>query len=87
MAIAQDMELQSGNLNGEIRDLRLITGCETSSNYIYCPCHPPATNKPKRNQSLVSEDSKSPFEIEKQRAKSEIQFSGLYLLADVAKWL
>ena len=67
-----------------MRDLRHVACCETSSNYINWPGHPPARKKPKRNQSLVSETSTSPFEIENQKTKSEILFQGLHLLADVA---
>jgi hypothetical protein len=40
--------------------------------------------KPKSNQSLVSEISTSPFEMESEKAKSEILFPGLHLLAGVA---
>lgn len=86
MAIAEDMDLQAGDLNVEMRVLGLIGSRETRSNYINSSSHPPASKKPKRNQSLVFEASKSPLEIEKQRAKSEIRFSALYLLADVAEW-
>jgi len=76
--IAEDMELQSPSMNGEMRDLY--------SNYIDWPCHPPDTKKPKNDQGLVSENSKSAFQIENQRAKSEFLFPGLHLLVDVAIW-
>jgi hypothetical protein len=75
-AIAEDMKLQSPSMNGEMRDL--------NSNCIDWPCHPPATKKPKKDQGLVSETSKSPFQIENQKAKSELLFPGLHILADVA---
>jgi hypothetical protein len=77
--LPEDMELQSPNVNGEMRDLRHVACCETSSNYINWPGHPPARKKPKRNQSFTS-----PFVIENQKTKSAILFSGLHLLADVA---
>jgi hypothetical protein len=82
--LAEDIELQSRNVNEGMRDLRHVACCETSSNYINWPSHPPVRKKPKRNQSLVSETSTSPFEIENQKTKSEILFQGLHLLADVA---
>jgi len=75
-AIEGDMELQSPSMNGEMRNL--------SSDYIDWPCHPPATKKPKKDQGWVSETSKSPFQIENQKAKSEFLFPGLHLLAGVA---
>jgi len=78
--VAEDMQLH----NREIRNLRLVSGSETSSSYIDWPCHPRTCKRPKRDQSLVSETGKSPFEIENQKAKSEILFPGLHLLADVA---
>jgi len=74
--VAEDIELQSPSMNGELRDL--------GSNYINWPCHPPDNDKPKKDQSLVSEISESPFQIENQKAKSENLFPGLHLLADVA---
>jgi hypothetical protein len=82
--VVEDMEFQSQSVNGQMRDLRLVGGCETNSNYINWPCHPPASKRPKRDQGLVSETSKSPFEIENQKVKSEILCPGLHLLADVA---
>lgn len=67
----EDMRLH----NGEIRNLRVVSGSETSSSHIDLPCPPRASKKPKRDQSLVSE-------IESQEAISETLFPGLHLLAD-----
>lgn len=73
---AEDMELQSPGMHGELRDL--------SPNYIDWPCHPPATKKPKKDQGLVSMINRSSFQIENQKDESENLFEGLHLLADVA---
>lgn len=81
--VAEDMRLY----NGEIRKLRVVSGSETSSSYIDWPCHPRASKKPKRDQSLVSATGKRPFEIESQEAISEILFPGLHLLADTVRLL
>lgn len=67
----EDMRLH----NGEIRNLRVVSGSETSSSHIDLPCQPRASKKSKRDQSLVSE-------IESQEAISETLFPGLHLLAD-----
>jgi hypothetical protein len=87
--VVEDMELQSRSVNGQLRDLRLVGGCETCYNDINWPCHPPARKKHKRNQSLVSDTCESPFGIENQKAKSDsvTLFPELHLLADVAVWL
>ena len=82
--VVEDMELQSPSVNGKMRDLRVVGGYETSSDYIHSPFHMLASKKPKRDQGLVSETGKSPSEIENQKAKSEILCPGLHLLADVA---
>lgn len=73
---AEDMELQSPSMHGELRDL--------SPNYIDWPCQPPATKKPKKDQGLVSMINGNSFQIENQKDESENLFEGLHLLAHVA---
>ena len=61
--VAQERQLH----NGEIRNLKLTVGSDTSSRYIDLKCQPPASKRAKRDQSLVSETGKSPLEIESQK--------------------
>ena len=68
--VAQDRQLH----NGEIRNLKLTVGSDTSSSYVDLTCQPRASKRAKRDQSLVSETGKSPLEIESQNAESEILF-------------
>lgn len=74
--VAEGMQLQSPSMRGEMRDM--------DSNYINWPYNQPAVKKPKKDQCLVSEISKSLFQIEKTKAKPEDLFPGLHLLADAA---
>lgn len=82
--VAENMQLQSRSMNGEIRNLRTVAGSETSSSYIKLPYYPPASKKPKRNRSFISETVKSLLENENPEAKSEILFRNLHLLAEVS---
>lgn len=78
------MQLQSLSRDGEIKNLRTVARFETISSYINCSCHPPASNKPKRNQILLSEAGERLPKIENPEAKSEILFQELHLLAEVS---
>lgn len=81
--VADNMQLQSWSMNGEIRNLKTVVGSETSSSYIKRPYHPPASKKP-RNRSFISETGESHLENENLEAKSEILFRELHLLAEVS---